>query len=430
MKPNSNGTIASSLGSPTPSRLLPPLGMAVCLSLFGDLTLYAVLVTQLDAVGLSLGAAGIMLGINRLIRIPGNPLAGILLDRMGRRPLFILGMLLGTLSTAGYGLLHGFWPFLISRLVWGVAWTLLNVGGTTMMLDVSNDSDRGRLMGSYNAWLWSGFALGPLVGSFAVDAIGFRGGMLICAALTALGLVTVAFALPETAPRANRGRGSRPRLSLSPRHLARRIPLRQARAFLADNPTLLTTSGLLFIFQLTGDGVLLSTISLLLQRHFSQGVGLGSLTLGVVSAAGILLALRSVFAGAIGPLAGHLSDTRVGRWPVLAGCLVVGTVGFALLALTTSAAGIVLGVALGALSGGAALSTLVAQVGDVTPPGRKGALMGIYATVGDVGSMMGPFMAFALLSVVDLRWVYVLCVLAFLVGLWLVSRLRKERIAL
>ena len=39
-----------------PSRVLMPLGLAVCLSLFGDLTLYAVLVTQLDEVGLSLAA--------------------------------------------------------------------------------------------------------------------------------------------------------------------------------------------------------------------------------------------------------------------------------------------------------------------------------------------------------------------------------------
>jgi len=428
MKPNSDGTIASSLSSPTPSRLLPPLGIAVCLSLFGDLTLYAVLVTQLDTVGLSLGAAGIMLGINRLIRIPSNPLAGILLDRLGRRPLFILGMLLGTLSTAGYGLLRGFWPFLISRLGWGVAWTLINVSGTTMTLDVSTDSNRGRTMGIFNAWLWSGFALGPLAGSFLVDLAGFRCGMLVCAALTALGLIVAAFALPETAPVGNRRTRRNPKLSLSLPRLAKRISPRRAGALLTDNPTLLTTAGLFFIFQLTGDGVILSTISLLLQQRLGQDVGLGSLTLGVASVAGILLALRAVLAGAIGPLAGHLSDTRVGRWPLLVGCLISGTIGFVLLTLATSPAVIVLGVALGALSGGAALATLGAQVGDVTPRGRQGTLMGLYATVGDIGSMIGPFLAFALLAFVDLRWIYLLCGLTFLIGLGLVARMRKEGI--
>jgi len=39
--------------------------LAIALSLFGDLTLYAVLITQLDVVKLSLGAVGVMLGVLR-----------------------------------------------------------------------------------------------------------------------------------------------------------------------------------------------------------------------------------------------------------------------------------------------------------------------------------------------------------------------------
>jgi MFS family permease len=93
---------------PAPSRVLMPMGLAVCLSLFGDLSLFASLVTRADVLGLSLGAVGIMLSVHRLIRIPGNPLGGALLDRWGRRRLFILGMALATISTAAYGLVRGF----------------------------------------------------------------------------------------------------------------------------------------------------------------------------------------------------------------------------------------------------------------------------------------------------------------------------------
>ena len=49
--------------------------------------------------------------------------------------------------------------------------------------------------------------------------------------------------------------------------------------------------------------------------------------------------------------------------------------------------------------------------------------MGAYATVGDVGSMAGPFVAFAMLPVVDLQWVYLLCTFTFLAGLGLVWRI-------
>lgn len=404
----------------SPSRILTPLGLAVCLSLFGDLTLYTVLVTQLDQVGLSLAAVGVMLGVNRLIRIPSNPLTGALLDRWGRRRVFIFGMLLGVLSTASYGLARGFWPFLAARLVWGIAWTCINVGGMAMVLDVSTRSNRGRLTGIYNTWLWAGFALAPLVGGFLVDSIGFRSAMLACAGLTAIGLAVAAVSLPETAQFANGNTQREPRPALSLRESSRRIG-----GLLRENHSLVTVSGLLLITQFAGEGVVLSTISLLLQQRFGPTVALGGLALGVASAGGILLALRSLLAGAAGPLVGHLSDTRTGRWPMIVTSLVVGVTGFGLLSYATSPYAILLGLVLGAVSGGAALATLAAQMGDLTPPGREGAVMGAYATVGDVGSMAGPFLAFALLSVVDLRWVYLLCALAFLIGLGLAWRMPR-----
>ena len=192
---------------------------------------------------------------------------------------------------------------------------------------------------------------------------------------------------------------------------------------------LVSVAGLFTITQLAGEGVVLSTVSLLLQQRFgpSAAVSLGGLTLGVASAGGLLLALRSTLAGGVGPLAGHLSDGTAGRWPVIAGSLVMGVAGFGTLFYAGSLWGIVLGIVLGAISGGAAQAALAAQVGDLTPPGKAGVVMGAYATAGDVGSMAGPFLAFALISVVDLRWVYMVCMLAFVAGLGLLWRLRAVR---
>jgi len=406
---------------------LAPLGLAVCLSLFGDLTLYAVLVTQLDEIGLSLAAVGIMLSVNRLVRIPGNPLAGAVFDRWGRRRLFILGMSLGVLSTASYALVRGFWPFLIGRLAWGIAWTLINVGGLAIVLDVSTKANRGRLSGLYNTWVWMGLALGPLVGGFLVDGIGFRPAMLTCAGLTAVGLAVAVVALPETArsARSTVKKVKKPDFAegfRKTRFLNR--PRFLNRDLLHARQGLTTLFWLHLITQFAGEGVILSTITLLLQQRFGQrcsvGAALGGLTLGVASASGVLLGLRSLLASTVGPLAGHLSDTRTGRSPVIVSSLVAGIVGFGLLFYGTSLGMMVIGVVLGAVSGGAALATLVAQVGDQTPPGREGAVMGLYATAGDIGSTAGPFLAFALLSVVDLQWIYLLCTFTFLAGLWLI----------
>jgi len=406
--------------NPAPSRILNPLGLAASFSLFGDLTLYTVLVTQLDKMEFSLAAVGVMLSVNRLIRIPLNPLIGRLVDRWGRRWVFIFGMVLGVFTTASYGWLSKFWPFLIVRLLWGIAWTCINVGGMTMVLDVSSRENRGRLTGIYNAWLWAGFGLAPLVGGFLVDTIGFRLAMLACAGLTLIGLIVATMMLPETSQWVNEGNQREPQQELDLRNYLREFPDKIGR-LLSSKRNLVIVSFLLLITRFAGEGVILSTTSLLIQQHFGSNVSLGSLTLGVASAGGILLALRSLIAGATGPLTGFLSDSGIGRWAVISGSLVLGMVGFGLLSYTDSSYVILLGIVLGALSGGAALTVLAAQMGDLTPEGKEGLTIGFFATVGDIGSAGGPFLAFVLVTIVGLQWVYLLCGLAFLVGLVLIG---------
>jgi len=72
-----------------------------------------------------------------------------------------------------------------------------------------------------------------------------------------------------------------------------------------------------------------------------------------------------------------------------------------------------LGVAIIALSTGALLTTLTALTGDLAASSQQGWAAGRLATAGDLGSAAGPLLAFALLSLIDLRWVYLLCGLGF-----------------
>lgn len=404
-----------------PSRLLFPLGFAVAMSLFGDLTLYAVLVTQLDVVGLSLAAVGVMLGINRLIRIPGNPITGILLDRFGRRWLFILGMTLGVISTLGYSVVRGFWPFLAVRLLWGVAWTLINVGGMTMILDISTAANRGRLLGTYNTWVLTGLALGPLVGGFLVSLFGFRPAMIMCTSLTAVGWLVALLALPETLPRQHRHQSQGHRWHVTPKQWITRL-----QTLWRSQRALVTVALLFMLTMFASEGIVFSTISLLLQQRFGETMQLVGMSVAVASMAGVLLGLRSFLAGAAGPVAGHWSDTRFGRWPVVIASFVLGIIGFIVLGFAFSPLWILLGVALGAISSGVGLATLGALVGDLSPAHKQGSIMGAYASMGDIGSASGPFLVFALVTIIDLRWVYFFCAALFLLGLWFIVRLRRS----
>ena len=55
--------------------------------------------------------------------------------------------------------------------------------------------------------------------------------------------------------------------------------------------------------------------------------------LGVASLAGLILALRALLGMLAGPLAGAVSDWLEDRWPVVRVGILLGTIGFLLLAL-------------------------------------------------------------------------------------------------
>jgi MFS family permease len=388
------------------ARLLIPLGIAMALSLTGDSTMYAVLANQIDVVGISLAVVGVLLGANRLIRIPGNILSGALYDRLKRRPLYLLGLALGILSTLGYGWAHGFWPMLTSRVLWGVAWALINVGGYTMILDYSSPEDRGRMTGFYQMAFMLGLAISPILGGTLTDAVGFRSAVRICAAVSGIGLVVALVALPETRPP-----GVDPSGPLWDGAQRWRLAV-WASAWRQVDRRILRASYIYFVAFFVNGGVMMSTISLFLKQQGGESISLGGMVIGVASLAGMLLAMRAVLGMVAGPVAGILSDWLGDRWPVVRGGIVFGSIGFLVLALWSSLAAIPLGVALVASSATSLLTALAALVGDLASDERQGVTMGVLATTGDAGSAVGPLVAYSLAAAIDLRWVYLLSAVA------------------
>jgi len=166
-----------------------------------------------------------------------------------------------------------------------------------------------------------------------------------------------------------------------------------------------------------GNGVVMSTISLYVKQNLGDEVLIGNVALGVASLGGILLAMRSVTGMMAGPISGYLSDLRGDRWPVVLGGISIGIAGFGVLILGRNFWSVVLGVILIALSSGALLTTLVALTGDMAASDRQGRAIGRLATAGDLGSATGPLLAYALISLISLRWIYLLCGLGFVSSL-------------
>ena len=158
-----------------------PLGIASALSLLGDSTLYTALPSHTAAAGITVGAVGIILSANRLVRIFINSPMGSAYDRFGRRRPFVVAIILAVFSTLCYAVLEDFWSLLASRIVWGVAWAFILVGGYSMVLDITTKANRGRTSGVYQAALRMGGLVGMLCGGFLTDTVGYRPGLVICA---------------------------------------------------------------------------------------------------------------------------------------------------------------------------------------------------------------------------------------------------------
>jgi len=373
-------------------RILLPVGVGTCLSLIGDASLYAVLPTHTAAAGVSMGTVGILLSANRVVRVFFNGPTGVAYGRYSRRRLFVLALFMGAFSTAIYGLSRGFWPLLVGRLVWGLAWAGIWIGGNTIVAEIGHRDERGRWVGFYQGFFYLGVSGGPIVGGLLTDGIGYHRAMGVAAGLTLIGALIALTSLPEvdrTEPVATNRRGG----------------LR--RSILDLGPAVVAAFAVHGVNRLVVSGVLNSTLGLLLQEEVGAQVQIAGRSIGVATLTGSGLGLSALMAMASAAVLGAVSDRTVSRWNVVAGGLVPGMAGFALLTIGAPWS-IVAGIPLTALASGSNQSLSTTLIGDLSRPGEQSRWLGILFTVGDLTSAVGPPVAYALIPLLGIRGGYVL----------------------
>ncbi|MEA3377520.1 MAG: MFS transporter [Chloroflexota bacterium] len=396
--------------APSALRILVPVGLGTCLSLAGDASLYAVLPTHADAAGVTVAAVGILLSANRIVRLVLNGPAGVAYGRYSRRRLFVAALLIGAFSTAVYALTRGFWPLLAGRLLWGLAWAGIWIGGNTIMAEVSDEGARGRWVGLYHGFFFLGAAGGPFLGGLLTDGIGYHGAMGVAAGLTLVGAFIALACLPDV-ERAD------------PFPSARARGLRRAIRDLG--PGAAAAVALHGVNRLVVSGVLTSTLGLLLQEEVGRHLQIAGRAVGVATLTGSGLGLSTLLGMASAPMLGALSDRVGNRWNVVAGGLAPGVAGFALLALGAPWS-ILAGIPLTAIASGGNMSLSTTLIGDLCEAAQESGQLGVLFTVGDLASAIGPPVAYALMPLVGIRGNYLLSagVLASMlcVALWLGSR--------
>ena len=295
---------------------------------------------------------------------------GYLLDRLGRRPMMLGGLLMIAFSDVASIMTSSYAVFLSFRALAGVGWAMFGTVATTVMVDLPAVRRRGRAVSVLMMSETSGLLVGSAAGGWLYQGIGVASPFVLeaaCVLVAALFVARWAFQ-PVSWESSTRRSGGR----------------RQLGAVLGT-PGVLVMSVTNAVLTAIQTGVLVFLFPLYLVNR----AGFGPEAVGLLTSVSILGRLVALWFG------GGLSD-RWGRMRVLlAGLLGYAAVLGSLPFVNHSALLGAWSLALGATAGFVApLPTAV--IGDQVLPSLQGLAIGLLRTMTDSGQILGPLVMGAL----------------------------------
>jgi MFS family permease len=309
---------------------------------------------------------GVLLAVSSLVMTVLNVPAGVLADRYGRKPpitiglgLSAAGIVIAALSTSGPALL------IVGWLVFGVGRGLFLSPAFTVPADLFSFQQRGKAIGVLAGGIGAGSVIGYVLGGLLAAGGSWQLVLGVDGALLVIATVAAAM-LPES--------------------LKEKLPSTLPKAFAQ-------TFG-----WFTNRTVVLSGV--VAGVAFAVGVAatfLVPFSLTALNASAWLIAFvfipYEIVASVGTTVAGGISD-RIGRKPVLIGCLVLVVVALALLPLVgVSVASVAIIYAFVGLAEGPAISLTTTMVTDEVlklDPRRVGSALGANRLVQGIGPILGP----------------------------------------
>ena len=113
---------------------------------------------------------GIILSCYTVAALCIRPFSGYFLDSFARKPLYLMAYLIFMTMFAGYIIAGSLTLFILFRIIQGVSFGMVTVGGNTVVIDIMPSSRRGEGLGYYGLSNNIAMAVGPMSGLFLHDA--------------------------------------------------------------------------------------------------------------------------------------------------------------------------------------------------------------------------------------------------------------------
>jgi MFS family permease len=312
--------------------------------------------------GVSISAATFVITAFALMRLVAAPPAGLLVQRLGERRVYISGLLIVALSTGACAFAQTYWQLLLFRSLGGLGSAMFTVSSLGLMIRISPPDARGRVSGMFSSGFLVGSVGGPVLGSLtaglglAAPFVIYGAALLVAATVVFVSLRNSVVAAPEES--------TEPTVSV-------RTVLRH-RAYRAALFSNFATGWAAF-------GLRIALVPLFVVEALGKGPGFAGLALATFATGNIAAVIPS----------GYLSD-RVGRRKLLIVGLTVSAVSTALVGYTSSvpvflAAALVTGAATGIF-----VAPQQAAVADIVGnKARGGTAVATFQMMADLGSIVG-----------------------------------------
>lgn len=386
---------------PDASRQLPRdvlvLGVIAFFVMVGFGVVIPVLPVYVRSFGVGYVEVGAVVSAFALVRLIASPFCGWLINRGGERTILAIGIGIVAVSSGLVGIAETYLQVLILRGIGGVGSAMFTISAMTLLLGTTPPALRGRAMGFYQGGFLIGGMAGPALGGI-LAVISLQAPFFFYAGTLAIaGLVGLVLLQPKT-------------LAVPGEATAEPTPFRRV----ARDPRFIA-----------------ACLANLAQGWSSFGVRSALVPVLVVEIlhrppvwTGIAFAVAAVAQTiALGP-AGKLVDT-VGRRPAMVGAFAVGALAMLAMPFTTEIW--MLMVVLCVYGAAAAFmgTAPAAAVGDAAGA-RGGQPVAVFSAFSDVGAIIGPLVAGALVDAVSFPAAFGTAVVLLLVASAYSLRMPKE----